>query len=239
MQCQICLTHQRPGETFCTCGSMSQGTAEEVKKQTEQRINMWLIMSVLEFTSWRGRVLNRGRRYVNSAESQKLRKAIDKLDSTKKHIYGTIVEREQYQMRTHEQRYTQSDMEEYDRISNDKRIYVASSKERACYRDQYKVVQPHQRGGSNTAKTEAHLKHKQFVQWKSKQDQTILSTRCWTVDIVVFMDMVAFIKVFIVGLFVITNMATITITYHIWCPSGHKEEHKLRATGGCDTNQKA
>ena len=61
-------------------------------------------------------------------------------------------------------------------------------------------------------------------------------TRCWTV--VVFMDMVTFVKVFMVGFFVVTNLAI--ITDRIWCPSTrleHQEEHKLRATCCCDTYQ--
>ena len=64
---------------------------------------------------------------------------------------------------------------------------------------------------------------------KGKHHQIILRTRCWPVVIVVFM----------VWFFVITNIATITITYHIWCPGtrpDHKEEHKLGRTC-CDTNQ--
>ena len=42
--------------------------------------------------------------------------------------------------RIHEQGYTQSDTEEFDRTANDNKKYVASSTERAYYRDQYKVV---------------------------------------------------------------------------------------------------
>ena len=37
--------------------------------------------------------------------------------------------------------------------------------------------------------------------------------------IVVFMDMVTFITVFTVGFSVNAEMATIRITYHIWCLS--------------------
>ena len=107
-----------------------------------------------------------GRRHGNSAESQKNKKAIDCLDSALKHNCATILERhledEEYQMRMHEQGYTQSDMEEFERIAIDKRDYVASSTERACHRDQYKVVQPNQGGGSDTAKTEEHFEYKQF-----------------------------------------------------------------------------
>ena len=43
--------------------------------------------------------------------------------------------------------------------------------------------------------------------------QTIFSDRCLTVVLVVFMDMVIFIKVFMIGFFVIANMATITMIY--------------------------
>ena len=42
--CQICFKYQRPGETFCTCGSILRGITEEVKKQAEQRINSQFIM---------------------------------------------------------------------------------------------------------------------------------------------------------------------------------------------------
>ena len=52
-----------------------------------------------------------------------------------KHNYGKIVERyqedEQYQMLMHEQGYTQSDMEEFDRTATDDRNYVATPAERA------------------------------------------------------------------------------------------------------------
>ena len=45
-QCQICITHHRPGETFCTCGRMLQGITEEDKKQAEQRIKNRFTMYV-------------------------------------------------------------------------------------------------------------------------------------------------------------------------------------------------
>ena len=48
------------------------------------------------------------------------RKTRDYLESAEKHKCGTIVERsledEQHQMRMHEQKYTQSDIEEFDRM---------------------------------------------------------------------------------------------------------------------------
>ena len=57
----------------------------------------------------------RGRRYGNATESQQLKKARDYLGSAKEHSYGPIVDRyledEQHQMRTHEQGYTQSDLQ--------------------------------------------------------------------------------------------------------------------------------
>ena len=64
-----------------------------------------------------------------------LKQARDYFDSAKEHNYGIIVERfledEQYQMRMHEQGYTQFDMEDFDRMANEERNYVASSTERA------------------------------------------------------------------------------------------------------------
>ena len=89
-----------------------------------------------------------------------------------KHNYGKIVERyledEQYQMLMHEQGYTQSDMEEFDRTATDDRNYVATPAGRAYCRDQCKVVQPYQGGGSDTVKTEAHPECQQIVQWKKE-----------------------------------------------------------------------
>ena len=44
--------------------------------------------------------------------------------------------------------------------------YVATLEEGRYYRDQYKVVQPDQGGGSSTVKTKEHPEHKHIVQWK-------------------------------------------------------------------------
>ena len=93
-----------------------------------------------------------GRRCGNSAESQKLKEARHYLVSAKNQNYGTIVKRyfddEQHQMRMGELGYTQSDMEKFDTMTNEQLIYVASSDERACYRDQQKVVQPNLGGAT-------------------------------------------------------------------------------------------
>ena len=72
--------------------------------------------------------------------TKKSKRARDYLNSAWKNNFETIVERyfedEQYQMRMHEQGYTQSDMEELGRQSTKNRNNVASSTERAHYRDQ-------------------------------------------------------------------------------------------------------
>ena len=47
-----------------------------------------------------------------------------------------------------------------------RRIYIAFLEERRCYRDQYKVVQPYQGGGSDTVETEERTDYKQVVQWE-------------------------------------------------------------------------
>ena len=57
---------------------------------------------------------------------------------------------EQYQMRMHAQGCTQSDMDDADRVVYVKKIHVAFSNERTHYKNQYKVVQPYQNGGSDT-----------------------------------------------------------------------------------------
>ena len=46
VRCQPCFKYQRQSETLCTCGSSRQGITEEVKKQTDQRINGRFIMYV-------------------------------------------------------------------------------------------------------------------------------------------------------------------------------------------------
>ena len=55
--------------------------------------------------------------------------------------------------RTHEQGYTQTGMEEFDRRALERKKFLATPEERRYYRDQYNVVQPNQGGGSNTVKT--------------------------------------------------------------------------------------
>ena len=147
VRCQFCFTYQRPRDNFFSCGSTLQGITEEVKKQAEQRISSRFIMYVFGFHNLPLKNTQRGRRYGNSAESH--------INSRKQEITwisqrNTITERswsasrEKAVPHAHEQGYTQSDMEEFDWISNAQRIYVASSTERAHHRDQYKVVQPSQ-----------------------------------------------------------------------------------------------
>ena len=60
---------------------------------------------------------------------------------------------EQCRMRTPEQGYTQTDMDEFDRVVLERKKYVATPEEWRYYKDQYTVVQPKQGGGSNTVKT--------------------------------------------------------------------------------------
>ena len=57
----------------------------------------------------------------------------------------------------------------------------------------------------------------------SEKRESMTRLRCRTVVVVVFMDMVTFNKVCMVGFVVVTNMATITITYIGWCPSTRLE----------------
>ena len=126
----IVLKYQRPGETFRTCGSILQGITakgQEAGRTTNQQSIDHVRLGVHKIAS---KNIQRGRRCGNSAESQKLKNARDYLGSAKKQHIGTIVERDledgKYQMRMHEQGYTQSDMEVFDTIANDNRNYVAS-----------------------------------------------------------------------------------------------------------------
>ena len=71
VQCQVCFKYQRPGATFCTCGSMLQGISEEVTKQAEQRINSRFIKYVRGILKLALKITQVGRRYGNSAEPEK------------------------------------------------------------------------------------------------------------------------------------------------------------------------
>ena len=67
VQCQIYFKYQRPGETFCTCGSILQGITEEVNNQAEQRINSRFIMYVHGILQLSIEEYLKGRRYGNFA----------------------------------------------------------------------------------------------------------------------------------------------------------------------------
>ena len=92
----------------------------------------------------------------------------DYLDSAHKHNCGTVVERylndEHRQKRMHDQTYTQTGVEEFDKIALKRKTRVATPAERRCYRNQRTVVQPNQGGGSNTVKSKEHPEHKQLAQ---------------------------------------------------------------------------
>ena len=208
VQCQICLRYQRTGETFCTCGRMAQGLTEEAKKQAEQRISSPFIMYVLCIHDLASKKTKSGRHCGKPTESQQLKRAKDDLDSAQKHNCGTIVDRyfedEQFQKRMHEQGYTQSEVEEFDREALKRKNYVATHGERRYCRDQHKVVQSNQGGGSDTVKTKCHPGHKQIVRWQIwKIDKPFSRSRCGTVVIVVILDTVTSNNIFLVGLFLI------------------------------------
>ena len=71
---------------------------------------------------------------METLQSQKLKKARDYSGSAKKLKYGMNVERcfegEKCQMRMHEQGYSQSDIEEFGRMANEKWTDVVPSYER-------------------------------------------------------------------------------------------------------------
>ena len=46
VQCHTCFKDRRPGEIFCTCGSILEGITAEVKKRAEQRISSRFIIYV-------------------------------------------------------------------------------------------------------------------------------------------------------------------------------------------------
>ena len=129
--------YQRPGETCCTCASVLQGI-KEVTKQVEQRINsvrpwssqfgiegyskgsaLWKLCSITENSSKQEITWDPSRHTI----SERSWSATSRTGSTK--------------MRMYEQGYTQSDMVEFDRVANERWIYVASSGRRASHSDQY------------------------------------------------------------------------------------------------------
>ena len=72
------------------------------------------------------------------------------------------LEDDQYQLRKHEEGYSQFGMEEFDRIALEGRKYEATPEARCYYRDQYNFVQPYQEGGS-------HTEYNQIVRRNRKQ----------------------------------------------------------------------
>ena len=83
---------------------------------------------------------------------------------------------------------------------------------------------PAEEEAATPLKTKRRRKCKGFCQVeKGKYHKTIVRTRCWTVVIVVFIDMVNFIKVFMAGFFDVANMATLTVIYLICCPNTRLE----------------
>ena len=71
---------------------------------------------------------------------------------------------EQDQKCMHEQGYTQTDLEEFDRIELERKKYVATLEEMCYCRGQYTIVLPNRGGGSNTMKTEEHPEYQQLAQ---------------------------------------------------------------------------
>ena len=64
-----------------------------------------------------------------------------------------------------QQRYTQTDMEEFDRIALERKKYAAILEEDKHHcRDQYMVVQPKQGGGINNVRNKEHPEYLQLVQ---------------------------------------------------------------------------
>ena len=68
----------------------------------------------------------------------------------------------------HEQGYTQSDMEEFDRRVLESKYYVKG------VTTETSTAQPNQGGGSNNVKTKERPEYKQIVQW-NKENLTDLS----------------------------------------------------------------
>ena len=74
VQCHTCCTYQRPGVTFCSCGSIQQGITaagqggdRATNQQSIHHVRPWTSQFSIEEYS-------KGRRCGNSAESQKLKR---------------------------------------------------------------------------------------------------------------------------------------------------------------------
>ena len=137
-------------DIFCTSGSMLRGITEEVKKQAEQRMNSRFIMYVTKFHL--SALQNNLRKITTTQEGKRL--SGFRKEPQLPNDRGALLRARAVPMRMHEQGYTPSDMEDFDRTAHEKRIYVASSTELAFHLVQNKVVQPYQGGGSDDVKTE-------------------------------------------------------------------------------------
>ena len=122
---------------------------------------------------------------VETLQNQKSEKTTDYLGSAKKQNYETIVERhledEKLQVGMHGLDSRNPTWKNLTKIASEKRTYVASSDERAHFRDQYKVVQPYQRRNSDTVQTEEHPEHEHIVSsGKKNKWPDNPQNRCWT-----------------------------------------------------------
>ena len=118
---------------------------------------------------------------VETLQNQKSEKTTDYLGSAKKQNYETIVERhledEKLQVGMHGLDSRNPTWKNLTKIASEKRTYVASSDERAHFRDQYKVVQPYQRRNSDTVQTEEHPEHEHIVSSGKKKKMTRQSSK--------------------------------------------------------------
>ena len=107
-QCQTCLEYQRPGEIFVLVEAFYTALPQKSRSKQSNESTVDSIMYVPGFHNLALKNIQRSPRDENSLESQKRKKARAYLGSAKKQNFGTI-EDEQYQVRLHEQRYTQSE----------------------------------------------------------------------------------------------------------------------------------
>ena len=127
----------------------------------------------LECTNEHGRIFKGGRPYGNSATSRTLKKARDYLGSARNLYYGTIAERYLEAKKCQRTRYSQSDMEELDRMANEKmdlrRAFV-----RKAYTKSYKPIKE---AATISERPKNTLNTTKLHSGKGKHDETSHRTR--------------------------------------------------------------
>ena len=172
VQCQICsLKYERPGGTFfvlvVACSKVSRKSSQQASRAKNQQsvhhVRPWHPRSSIEKKLKDVDVMETLQKHKKSKQQENT--WIPRTSTTVEKIMERCLTDEQDQKRMRKPTYTKNELEEFDSVALERENYVATPDERAYCRDKYKVVEPYQGGGSNTAMTEEHPGNKLFVPW--------------------------------------------------------------------------